>query len=200
MPKQVDYETRRRHIAEAVCDLIERHGPEGATLREVAEQAGVSMGAVQRCFATKEEMLVFALRHVTERITEHGKADIAASGTGQSAATLLTATLRSITLVEAHQRRDAAILAAFTAHAAATPSLAAVLRQAHAQTRALLVWLIRYGQQTREFRTGLDAEQAADTLLPLAEGLTALALVGHHGATPAHATLRRHVNALLGDG
>ncbi|MFI7636186.1 TetR/AcrR family transcriptional regulator [Nonomuraea sp. NPDC049400] len=197
MPKQVDYEARRRHIAEAVCDLIDRHGPESATLRDVARQAGVSMGAVQRCFATKDEMLVFALRHITERVTEKGRAEIEASAAPESAVTLLTATLRTLTLVEADQQRDARILAAFTAHATTNPPLAEILREAHAKTRDLLAWLVRYGQQTEEFRGDLDADLAAETLLPLVEGLTTLALVGHRPTVPVHDTLTRFVAALL---
>ncbi|MEV1245498.1 TetR/AcrR family transcriptional regulator [Nonomuraea sp. NPDC050022] len=197
MPKQVDYETRRRHIAEAVCDLIDRHGPEGATLRDVAQQAGVSMGAVQRCFATKDEMLAFALHHITERITAQGQEEIDASAAKESAVTLLTATLRTLTLIEPHQRRDARILAAFTAHATAIPSLAEILRQAHAKTRDLLVWLIRYGQRTGEFRDDLDADLEAETLLPLVEGLTSLALLGHRATVPAHDTLTRRIDGLL---
>ena len=68
MPKQVDHESRRRQIADAVCRLADERGLEGVTLRDVAARAKVSMGAVQRCFRTKEEMLVFALSHIGERI------------------------------------------------------------------------------------------------------------------------------------
>jgi AcrR family transcriptional regulator len=197
MPKQVDYEARRRHIAEAVCELIDRHGPEGATLRDVAQQAGVSMGAVQRCFATKDEMLVFALRHITERVTEQGNAEIDASAAPESAVTLLTATLRTLALIEPGQQRDARIMTGFTAHATASPPLAEILREAHAKTRDLLAWLIRYGQQTGEFRGDLDANLEAETLLPLVEGLTTLALVGHRPTVPADATLTHRIDALL---
>ncbi|WP_211267376.1 hypothetical protein [Nonomuraea candida] len=49
------------------------------------------MGAVQRCFATKDEMLAFALRHITERITAEGQDEIGASAAKESAVTLLTA-------------------------------------------------------------------------------------------------------------
>ncbi|MGK5632559.1 TetR family transcriptional regulator, partial [Streptomyces sp. URMC 123] len=48
MPRQIDHEERRRLIADAVCALADRRGLEGVTLRDVAAEAGVSMGAVQR--------------------------------------------------------------------------------------------------------------------------------------------------------
>lgn len=88
MPKQVDYGSRRRRIAEAVCLLADEQGPEGVSMRDVAARAQVSLGAVQRCFRTKEGMLLFAVEHVGERVTERVRARIAA-GPAQSAATAL---------------------------------------------------------------------------------------------------------------
>ena len=61
MPKQVDHEERRATIAEAVVRLVAAKGVEAASLRAVAAEAGVSMGAVQHYFTTTAEMLLFAL-------------------------------------------------------------------------------------------------------------------------------------------
>jgi TetR/AcrR family transcriptional regulator, transcriptional repressor of bet genes len=47
MPKQVDHEERRQEIAAAVVRLVTTRGIETASLRTVASEAGVSMGAVQ---------------------------------------------------------------------------------------------------------------------------------------------------------
>jgi TetR/AcrR family transcriptional repressor of bet genes len=63
MPRQVDHAERRRTIAEAVVRLVAAKGVEAASLRAVAAEAGVSMGAVQHYFTTTDEMLLFALDH-----------------------------------------------------------------------------------------------------------------------------------------
>ncbi len=63
MPKQVDHEERRREIASAVVRLVTSKGVEAASLRTVAAEAGVSMGAVQHYFTTKDQMLLFALEY-----------------------------------------------------------------------------------------------------------------------------------------
>ena len=63
MPKQVNHDERRREIASAVLRLVTTRGVEAASLRTVAREAGVSMGAVQHYFTTKDEMLRFALAH-----------------------------------------------------------------------------------------------------------------------------------------
>lgn len=63
VPRQVDHEERRRVIAEAVVRLVSARGIEAASLRAVAAEAGVSMGAVQHYFAATDEMLLFALEY-----------------------------------------------------------------------------------------------------------------------------------------
>ncbi len=63
MPKVVNHQERRQTIAEAVVRLVSAKGVEAASLRAVAAEAGVSMGAVQHYFTTTDEMLLFALDH-----------------------------------------------------------------------------------------------------------------------------------------
>jgi len=70
MPKQVDHEERRREIAAAVLRLVTTRGVEAASLRTVASEAGVSMGAVQHYFTTKAEMLQFALTYGNTLLAE----------------------------------------------------------------------------------------------------------------------------------
>ncbi|MGK5643087.1 TetR/AcrR family transcriptional regulator, partial [Streptomyces sp. URMC 126] len=65
MPKRVDHEERRRLIAEALWRIASSRGLEGASLRDVAAEAGISLGQLQHYFAGKDEMLVFALEHIT---------------------------------------------------------------------------------------------------------------------------------------
>jgi TetR/AcrR family transcriptional regulator, transcriptional repressor of bet genes len=72
MPKQVDREERRREIAAAVLRLVATRGVEAASLRAVAAEAGVSMGAVQHYFTTRDEMLRFALGHGNTLLAERG--------------------------------------------------------------------------------------------------------------------------------
>jgi TetR/AcrR family transcriptional regulator, transcriptional repressor of bet genes len=72
MPKQVDREERRREIAAAVLRLVATRGVEAASLRAVAAEAGVSMGAVQHYFTAKDEMLRFALAYGNTLLAERG--------------------------------------------------------------------------------------------------------------------------------
>ncbi|MFF5426446.1 MULTISPECIES: TetR/AcrR family transcriptional regulator [unclassified Streptomyces] len=197
MPKQVDYEDRRRRIAEAVCTLIARSGMEAASLRDVAAEAGVSMGAVQRCFRTKEDMLLFALEHISQRVRARADERIAATSTPQAASTLLTHTLTELALLDEVSRDQAHVWLAFVAHAPAGERLAAVLHDTYAELHALVTWLVRYGQESGEFARSLDPDTEAHSLLALADGLTVHVLAGHHAPAAARRILRRHVDHLV---
>ncbi|MFJ9179603.1 TetR/AcrR family transcriptional regulator [Streptomyces sp. NPDC102360] len=199
MPRQVDYEDRRRRIAEAVCTLIARSGMEAVSLRDVAAEAGVSMGAVQRCFHTKEDMLLFALEHISQLVGERANQRIAATSTPQAAATLLSHTLAELALLDEASRTQAHVWLAFVAHAPTGEKLATVLRDTYGKLHDLIAWLVRYGQGTREFLQSLDPDLEAHTLLALADGLTAHVLAGHHSPATARATLQRHIDRLLED-
>jgi AcrR family transcriptional regulator len=57
--------TRARLLASAISCLAER-GWNGATVAEIAERAGVSRGATQHYFPTREDLFTAALEHMAE--------------------------------------------------------------------------------------------------------------------------------------
>jgi AcrR family transcriptional regulator len=75
MPKLVDHDQRRAELARAVWTVISRHGIEGATVRRVAEEAGVSIGGLRHYFDSQRGLLRFAAEavanSVTARLVEH---------------------------------------------------------------------------------------------------------------------------------
>ncbi|MCH0541965.1 TetR family transcriptional regulator C-terminal domain-containing protein [Streptomyces sp. MUM 203J] len=186
MPRQVDHAGRRRRIAEAVCRLADERGLEGVTLRDVAARAEVSMGAVQRCFRTKEQMLVFALTHVGEAVTARIRTRPAAdprAGLEQAAA--------EISLLSPERRAEARVWLAFVAQAAVTPSLADILRDSYRELHALFSRLLADAGAP-------DPESEAQALLALADGLTTHVLIGHLTPETARDTLGGHLRGVLG--
>ncbi|MFM9370724.1 TetR/AcrR family transcriptional regulator [Streptomyces sp. Da 82-17] len=195
MPKQVDHEGRRRQIAEAVCLLADERGLEGVTLRDVADRAQVSMGAVQRCFRTKDEMLAFTLGHVGERITERVQARLRSSP-AQSAGTALGYAATEVALLRPEHRTEARVWLAFVAQAAVSEPLAATLRANYAALQDLFTRLIAEASGPAEADEVRDADRAARALLALTDGLTAHVLIGHLTPAEAHAVLDAHLDAL----
>lgn len=67
MPKYVDHDQRRAEIASAVCALINDGGIERVTFRNVAREAGLSVGVVSHFFADKDALFAHTLRQVSDR-------------------------------------------------------------------------------------------------------------------------------------
>ncbi|OSY51491.1 transcriptional regulator BetI [Streptomyces fradiae ATCC 10745 = DSM 40063] len=195
MPRQVDHAGRRRLIAEAVCLLADERGLEGVTLRDVAARAQVSMGAVQRCFRTKEEMLVFALGHVGARIGERVRARLNESP-AQSARTELGHAAAEVSLLREEHRAEARVWLAFVAQAAVSEALAGTLRANYAQLQEAFTALAAEALGGAGPVASLDAAREARTLLALADGLTAQVLIGHLTPDEAQDVLHAHLARL----
>src|ERR1700748_962362 len=106
VPKRVNTDERREAIAEAVYQVIGDRGWDAVTLRDVASTAGVSMGQVQHYFATKTEMLLFALTHMRARVMarlERQLADLPQSLTQQER---IRATVRVMLPVDEPRRQE----------------------------------------------------------------------------------------------
>jgi len=67
MPKIVDHTERKTYIAEATWRVIMTQGMKGATVRKIASEAGLSLGALRHYFSTQHELLDFAMNLVKER-------------------------------------------------------------------------------------------------------------------------------------
>ncbi|MEU5611722.1 TetR/AcrR family transcriptional regulator [Streptomyces sparsogenes] len=192
MPRQVDHESRRRRIADAVCRLADEHGLEGVTLRDVAARADVSMGAVQRCFRTKEEMLVFALAHVGEAVSARIGERLAQDGTsGVDPRAELEHAAAEISLVSPERRAEARVWLAFVAQAAVTPSLAGLLRDNYRELHGLFSRLL-------DAAGAGEPRRAAHALLALADGLTTHVLIGHLTPEAAREVLDDHLRGIPG--
>lgn len=81
MPKIVDPDQRRRHIVDAVERLIVRSGVESASLRNVADEAGLNVGSVRHYVDSQEAMLVAAYGSLVEGFTRRLEATIVAAAT-----------------------------------------------------------------------------------------------------------------------
>ncbi|MEV3872805.1 TetR/AcrR family transcriptional regulator [Streptomyces sp. NPDC049906] len=186
MPRQVDHDQRRHRVVEAVYALADEHGLEGVTLRDVARRAGLSMGAVQRSFRTKDEMLVLALTQVSEGFTDRARA-LAAEPSPAALARVAV----DLALLDAEQRPDAQVWLAFVARAAVTPAMARILRDGYPQVHRLLAELIRGAAGP-----DVDAAHEARTLLALADGLTVQTLLGQLDRDRAREVLDAYLRRL----
>ncbi|MEK4665705.1 TetR/AcrR family transcriptional regulator [Priestia sp. FSL H7-0729] len=69
MPKIVDHDKQRVLVAEAAWRIIRRDGMEQASVRNIAEEAGISVGSMRHYFSTQSELLRYAMNLVSERVS-----------------------------------------------------------------------------------------------------------------------------------
>lgn len=187
MPRTVDRDARRAEIADALLRLVESRGMAAATMRETAAASGVSLGAVQRCFGTREEMVLFALTRINERFRARVLAAVSPGAPPREAArTLVTEMLP----FAEPGRADARVGLAFQGVAAGDPQVAVALGVAHRGARDFFVrHLAGFG------RTPVDATR----LLALIDGLRAPLLLGHLSPADALDAVDAHLDELFPD-
>ena len=189
MPKRVDHEARRQRIADAVCRLAAREGLEGASLRRVAAEAGVSMGQVQHYFTTKDDMLLFAFHTVGDRVERRLAAAAAEYGGAPSTRDLLRVLLLALLSSDAEGRAEAPLWIAFLARAVVEPRLAEPFRTGAGSLTAFAADRLRAAQEAGEISPSVDAEQEAGALFALADGLMLRTLLVPEATADAVATI-----------
>lgn len=124
---------------DALLSLMSSRGAESLTVRNVAAEAGVSAGAVQHHFTTKESLLVAAMTAVDERFRERLRQRV---GRHSTARERLVVFCREIACVEGPDLTDAIVWTAFAARAATDPNLRAHHAAAWAETEAFMLLLL----------------------------------------------------------
>jgi TetR/AcrR family transcriptional repressor of bet genes len=115
MPRVVDHEQRRRELVDAALRLVVTDGLEGATVRNIAREAGCSIRPVQYYFADKAALLAAAHARVTERLGARVAAAIAALGPSPEPRRIGRAVVRSFLPLDAESRDGMIVYYAFYA-------------------------------------------------------------------------------------
>jgi AcrR family transcriptional regulator len=79
-----DPETRRAALIAAALDLMAEDGPQAATVRAIADAAGLSQGMIRHYFSTKEELINAAYQAHMEAQLTATRASLPADGTAMA--------------------------------------------------------------------------------------------------------------------
>jgi AcrR family transcriptional regulator len=184
VPKIVDAAVRRQEVVEAVFRIIAADGLERASLREVADEAGLAVGSVRHYFSSSDELLAHSFGVVVDRIT--GRLDTARDlltqltpGTAEHRDGVLTLLGQFLPLDE-ERAVDACVWMAFKNAARIRPFLAAEADRSHRSVAAVVGWLMMELRPSGE--TGADDGHQglvteAERLLATLDGLTMHALL-----------------------
>lgn len=195
MPKKVDHEEQRRRIAEALWRVVGRGGFEAVSMRDVAAEAGLS--SAQHYFASKDEMLRFALEYMVEGSTRRIHQRVADTAELVPPRTVLKGVITEVLLSEEQYRDQARVWAGYLAKATVDPRVATLYRSVYAELGGIVADLLRAAQDGGDAPADLDPQRAAVSLLALADGLTLHVLVGLRDHETALAAMTDHLDDLL---
>ncbi|MEC4015452.1 TetR/AcrR family transcriptional regulator [Streptomyces sp. H27-D2] len=200
MPKKVDHETRRQEIAEALLRIASTRGLDGASLREVAAEAGISLGRLQHYFRTKDEMITFALRYINQLADRRIRQRIEAAADKPTPRVVLRECLSGMLPLDEKSRTGTLVAAAYFARAIHDERLRTDAKEGIPQLRAFLADQLRVAVERGEVPAERDPDDEAMLLISLVDGLTAYTLLGVHGPAEAQRLLDAHLGRLFVSG
>ncbi|MFI1159638.1 TetR/AcrR family transcriptional regulator [Streptomyces sioyaensis] len=201
MPKIVDPVERRSAVAQAVLSVVARQGLEQASLRNVADEAGLAIGSVRHYFADHDELITFAMRELSRRIGDrirtHAERLLAPDGRTDRRAATEELLAEFLPLDEA-RREEAALWLAFTAAARTRPELRPCAADMQADLHTLMSRVLYEARCADGMPDGIDIELESTRLAALLDGLTlqATLLPDRYPPTLLRQVLRRHMDAL----
>ena len=184
MPKIVDHDQRRVELVDATWRIIAEKGLDGATMRDIAAEAGFANGALKPYFPSKDRLLDFAFEHIFSQTNRRMEAATA----GLSGLAALRAYCHEILPLDDERVSEARVAIAFWQKALRDPAKTALHERSMAQWRESLAQLLR-GADFPD--SGASIETAVGAIMDLVLGAQITATL-----SPAHHTPEKLVEQL----
>lgn len=193
MPKIVDVTERKKAIAEATWQVILEKGMEGATVRNIASKAGLSLGALRHYFSNQDELLVYAMDLVSENVNRRIEEVLKKRMPVQEQ--VLQVLLQALP-VDQQSMLEMEVWFAYTA------SVKHKSEQAHVPFNALFTGMEKIIHALSEYgflREELDVDMEIERLYAMVDGLAVHALFERERLDPQRVmrTLVYHLNTIL---
>lgn len=196
MPKQVDHQERREAIARALWRVVDAAGVLRLSLREVAKEAGMSHGQVQHYFASRQELLGFAMDFAAEQTGARVAEGLADLGADPHPRAVLRLVLVEMLPLHPDSRATSRMNAAYVLEALHDEEVRARTREGMVRGRAQVEELIRGAIADGRIAADRAPSTETDRLLALT-GLTPLLELGVVTPDGALAAIDRHLDDLF---
>lgn len=197
MPKQVDHHERRESIAHALWQVVDQQGWARATMREVAREAGVSLGQLQHYFSSRAEMLTFAMAFASEQTSRRVARGLSSLGDSPHPRDVLRLILTEMLPLHPDSRATSRLNAAYVLEALHDPSLRQQVGVGLRDGRAMVERLIRQAISDGQIHPDSDPIIETDLVLALT-GLTPLLELDVIEPGAALAAIDTHLSRLFG--
>jgi AcrR family transcriptional regulator len=204
VPKIVDAAQRRQEIVGAVCRIIATDGLERASLREVAEEAGLAVGSVRHYFDSSDDLLAYSFAAVSDRLlTRLNRAltGLRPAADDPDASRAVLTLLGEFLPLDEERALDACAWLAFRNAARIRPFLAAEADRSHRAVAAVVGQVITrllYEDNATGADAGPQLVTAAEHLLATLDGLAMHALLQPGWMSPemCRDVLESHIEGL----
>ncbi|NEP25256.1 MAG: TetR family transcriptional regulator [Moorea sp. SIO3I6] len=186
---------RRLEVSEAAWRVIVREGLDRTSMRAIAQELGCTTGVVTHHFRDKQELILFALNQVTQRLqktmqtaTEHAR------GVDR-----LVEMLSAFLPLDTERQDILKVWVAFLGYAIGREALMAEHQQSAAQLREVIIQELKALQSAKLIRANIEPELEANALLALVNGVSLDSLIQAKRLSPdqQQIVIRRYVNELL---
>lgn len=205
VPKFVNPDARREIVANAVFEVVSERGLTHASLRTVADAAGLALGSVRHYFDNQGELMEFSFRvnserihlRALERLVELEENPLPASG--QDLVESCAGVLEELLPLDANRRADAVVHMEFMLEARTTSELSEAAQDDYRATGAVVGRVLLQLMESPLAAPGLLPVAEAQRLIGLLDGLSLRMVLQPAWAEPqeGRATLRRHLESLL---
>ncbi len=173
--------TRPDELLAAACRAIVQRGFGDTRVSDIADEAGTSTGTIHYYFASKQEILVEALRWASDRLFARLPRDDGSDATTRLAALLDLA----IPYRRPKARREEYVLwiemwTLVLHHREQLPAL----QELSARWRSFFFDVVRDGVAANEFTPVAPADEVAERLIALVDGLGFETVIGYRWSTP----------------
>ncbi|WP_405062933.1 TetR family transcriptional regulator C-terminal domain-containing protein [Kribbella sp. NBC_01505] len=184
MARTADHDARRRGVAEALIAVVARRGLGEASLAVVAEEAGVSVGLIQRYFRSRRELLRFAFEYLELRAHERLADVVRGDRDVPQVAYLMLETLLPL---DEERLAESAVWVAFLAAGVVDEELLAPHQRGMREMDEAIASGIRQSVAAGSSPDHLDADFEARILTALVDGLVIDLVTNRQYVTPADA-------------
>ncbi|WP_152399688.1 TetR/AcrR family transcriptional regulator [Paenibacillus cellulositrophicus] len=198
MPKIVDHELQKAKVAEATWRVIQKHGIEQASVRNIAEEAGISVGSMRHYFSTQSELLSYSMKRVSERVSQRIYDTVFSGDLMQDIPSLLHEVLPT----DNEKRLEMEVWFSFVVKSLSDDSLRTLRHQVDDELRSIFVTVFNGLSESQLLLPGLDFAIEVERFYAVLDGLAIHAVMRPERVTPEVmvAVIRRHLLSLCQPG
>lgn len=161
---------RRRQILAAAHRCFARHGPHATTMQEIADEAGISAGAIYRYFDAKE-VLIEALADWGRELKEETLAGLEPGGGAEALARVMGEMLRPLEVDSPETEATLRLDIRLWAEALDQPRIRRLFREQMGAIKDPIAGFLRAERKEGRVRGHVDPEAVADVVFALLAGL-----------------------------